>query len=112
MHRLRAPLLALLLAVAACTPAPFRGSTADSGAAAFDQAVEVVSEAPYPVVVKYYGRGGGPVWLGEVSARGRATFVLPGNASVIFAETEDGRLVASDRRRTSRLVRFRRIPAD
>lgn len=114
MRCLALVLIGIFAFLAACTSAPMRGSSDTPDDVPFDRAVEVVSDAAYPVVVKYYGnRGVGPVWLGEVSPGGRARFVLPDEpVSVIFAETVDGRRVASDRRRTSRLVRFRRIPAD
>lgn len=111
MRRLHVPLLALLLAFAACTPAPIRGTTDTPEATPFDEAVEVVSQANFPVVIKYtVPGGGGAVYLGTVSPSSRATFVLPAQRIHLIAETEDGPGVGGEYGR-SRVVTFRRIRA-
>ena len=97
------------LAASACTPAASRGYSDTPEAAPFDQAIEVVSTATFPIVVKYMMPGGsGSTYLGTVSPNSRATFVLPAQRIHIIAETEDGRAIAGEYSR-SRLVTFRRV---
>jgi hypothetical protein len=63
-----------------------------SRSSAFAESVEINNRNEFPVVVKYFTKGGGgPLTLGVVSSARRDTFILPaGGTGYMFAQNESG----------------------